>query len=515
MYTIKIKDFLTKTFNYIFLFLFAFIFISVIFANNNSTFSYKILPSIIAFLIILSLLFCIPFLLSKYDKPRNYLKNNSSNVIFISMIILMIIQLYMVYALTTPIGWDSGIVVSGAVQKDLNEGTYFYSYFSVYPNNLFLMFLFRIISNLIGSTGLWVKLNALSIVAVDTSLILTFYIINKIKDLKSAYLCFYLSALTFGIFAWIIVPYSDILAMPFTISTYALYLKLFDSKHNSTSKSIIYSLIIGAFLFIGYLIKPTVVIVFIGIVLCKLIFSLNHASTFNLKNIIKKVIPSILIIATILVSNSIWTQYIYNQNIITINKDLKTPMSHFFMLGLSSHDGMYGAWNAEDVNLTLTYNTKEEKIQANKKVIKERLQNYGILGYSNFLLNKTRWITSEGNFFFGGEGNFAKFEITDNSPLIRNLVYTNGKYNKVYQYFLQGIWISVIFLILISSISMSRNKHINDFHNFTFSMIIFGIILFILLFEGRSRYLILYLPFFTMYASNGLNNILSLVSKKK
>lgn len=141
------------------------------------------------------------------------------------------------------------------------------------------------------------------------------------------------------------------------------------------------------------------------------------------------------------------------------------PMSHFFMLGLSYKDGRYGAWNANDLNFSLSFNTKEEKIEANKKVIKQRFENFGPLGYANFILNKARWIT-------------------------------------------------LMFLISISTLNFILNKK-NNFYDFSFSIIIFGIILFILLFEGRSRYLILYLPFFTMYASNGLNTIIKKLHDNK
>lgn len=184
------------------------------------------------------------------------------------------------------------------------------------------------------------------------------------------------------------------------------------------------------------------------------------------------------------------------------------------MLGLSYKDGRYGAWNANDLNFSLSFNTKEEKIEANKKVIKQRFENFGPLGYANFILNKARWITSEGNFFWGGEGNFANFKIDDSSSIVENLIYTNGKYYSLYQYIIQGVWITLMFLISISTLNFILNKK-NNFYDFSFSIIIFGIILFILLFEGRSRYLILYLPFFTMYASNGLNTIIKKLHDNK
>ena len=510
-----IKTLLIKYFNYFFLFLFSFLFLSVLFINNSSTFSYKIFPQFISFIMVLGIFFIICFVLFKEKKINTYLKNNYKNILFISMIILMFIQLYIIFSATTTIGWDCGIVVTGATATDLNSSSYYYSYFSTYQNNLFLLFVARILSKIMGGKHLWGILNIVSMICIDISLILTFYIMHKVKNLKTAYISFFLSICTFGLFAWIIVPYSDTLSMPFTIGSYALYLKIkdtnkYDIKDNKNLlKRIIYSIFMALSIFIGYLLKPTVVIVIIGIILCTIIFNIdNIKAKISVKKITYRILPLLIIFITFLGGTKAWNSYIYKQQIIPINKDAAMPMSHFFMLGLNYTEGRYGAWNADDLSVSLSQNTKKEKIEANKKVIKERLKNYGPLGYVNFLLNKARWITSEGNFYWGGEGNFAIFNI-DNAPsIVKNIIYTNGKYYSIYQYIIQGIWITLLLLIILSSLnSLINDKQIN-YYDFSFSIIIFGIILFILLFEGRSRYLILYLPFFTMYASNGLNLLL-------
>lgn len=100
------------------------------------------------------------------------------------MVIIMFIQLYIIYFATTSIGWDCGIVVSGATANDLNTSSYYYSYFSTYPNNLFLLFIVKSLCKILGCSYIWRKLNIISMISIDLSLILTFYIVHKIKDLK-------------------------------------------------------------------------------------------------------------------------------------------------------------------------------------------------------------------------------------------------------------------------------------------------------------------------------------------
>ncbi|MGE4599385.1 hypothetical protein ACEWF1_10115, partial [Bifidobacterium longum subsp. longum] len=46
----------------------------------------------------------------------------------------------------------------------------------------------------------------------------------------------------------------------------------------------------------------------------------------------------------------------------------------------------------------MSHLTYQEKVDANNAVIKQRLRQYGVVGYSTFLLTKFRNFTSDGSF---------------------------------------------------------------------------------------------------------------------
>ncbi len=501
----RLQNFLIKAFNHFFLFSVSFLFISLLFFNN-STVGYDKLRQVLFAGIIFIISALILFKISKQKAIILWLQEKYRQVIIISIILVALVQIYIISTSSTSIGWDVGIIVNAALSDNLNKIS---EYFSIYPNNLLLLFLFRSIAHFLGAQYIWLKLNILCILAVDISILLVFYIVRHIINIKWAYIAYCISLLTFGFFSWIIVPYSDVLAMPFTIGTYALYIEFKNSKTNGLK--IRYSVLIAIINYIGYLIKPTVVIILIAIFVIEILYNIN-----KIKQKVFHISLYALMIIVMLFSNIAWNAYIQNQNIIKIDSELKTPLTHFYMMGLNYSNGFYGAWNSKDVELTDSYKTHAKKVKANMKVIDSRLNNYGLAGYLEFLTAKARWITSEGNFFWGGEGDFAKFQIDKHSSIIQNLIYTNGNYYSYYQYFVQGIWICLMFLCAFPFLlNIINRKSEDDMHISLVRCTIFGIILFILLFEGRSRYLILYLPFFCILATSGIKGIVNYITKFK
>lgn len=131
-------------------------------------------------------------------------------------------------------------------------------------------------------------------------------------------------------------------------------------------------------------------------------------------------------------------------------------------------------------------------------------------GISVFLNEKLLWITNDGTFFWGGEGGFFQGV----SPSVEAMQGNWGKTLKSWividspnysflQTLQQGLWL--LFLVLIAV-----PLFIKDEFDLTCDLIgclrfsAVGILSFILLFEGRSRYLISFLPVFAMLATYGL-----------
>lgn len=488
------------TFGIVFFAVFLWLFISLCFFNN-STSEYDMGKQMLSFGLIAALSFVGFYVLRKIKVVRNIVASHFTAVLVISMVVLFILQSILVTYTSTPIGWDCGKIVDTAFSQNMSSES---EYFSFYPNNLFLLFLFRIVSKILSALQIgdpWLPLSLLNTFAVDAAILFSVLSMKKIFGNKSAAITFFFAVLLIGFFPWLTVPYSDTLSMPFVVYSFFLYLQI--DGQDSLTKKIGLGGCMGLSVGIGYLIKPTAVIPLIAITLLHILCT-NFSKKGFLKN--SSFIPAAL--AVFLLINGGFGLFVSHQTKIPIDPEKATPMSHFIMMGLKeveiSPNILYGAWNAEDIILTHSIPIKAERIAANKQVIHERLQEFGPVGYLKFLNNKARWITSEGNFFWGGEGGFAEYDQIK-SQTIREVVDPYGKYFDVYDYVAQGIWIFVMLLLVAPAVLRKKNV----FHRETAIMrcAIFGILCFILLFEGRSRYMINHLPFFIMLASYGFLSI--------
>lgn len=488
--------------NALFFLLFSGLSFSALF-RNNSTFSYRTLPSLAALLFIAAILFFAAWLIHRLQKQKSlyldwYFRHEKAGLFFLFFLIF-IIQLSIVSFTHTSIGWDVGMVMNVALSGSPNEHA---AYFSRYPNNFFLFLFFRFLGKTLGRIiNIWLAAGLVNILFVDIALFLSCFCAKKCFGRKTFYCVFALSALLFAFFPWLIVPYSDTLSMPFPIGIFACFLCFREAEKRP--KKIMFAVLAGLLTWIGYLIKPTVIIAWIAVAIvgCFLPFSAKksfrqHAGFLLLTGIL------------FFLGSIIWQSFLYHQQWMEIDPQKAAPAEHFFMMGLNQGKGTYGAYKEDDVAFTFSFATLEERKEADLQVAFQRLQEYGPGGYLRFLWNKARWVTSEGIFFWGKEGHFADFS---KSPFndFQNLFYPTGSFFPLFLYLAQGVWLLTLFLLIIPFWPGCRFRKNKSFEALPLTALLrcalLGILLFILLFEGRSRYLILYLPCFSLLSGWALS----------
>ena len=268
----------------------------------------------------------------------------------------------------------------------------------------------------------------------------------------------------------------------------------------------------------GYLIKPPCVIMGIAIILVE-IFYFSFKNIKNIKTTLINFIAMILIF--ILGATSIYKIYDYykDKNISKYITDemyetYSTPFTHFIMMGMSTNElagkPVYGVWYLYDVDGTNSKMGQKAKKQYNLEVIKQRLHNFGIKGYVKFVYNKMNFITSDGTFYYWLEGNQTYLPKNQSKIAVKlqKFYYVLSKeYSAITGNLLEILWI--ILLIGIAFSYKYQNKNIN-----ILKLSILGIILFIVIFEGRSRYLYNYIPIFIIMGTIGLQNIIKFISNK-
>ena len=218
-------------------------------------------------------------LLKKYVDLLN--KKQCSILLMFYFLVAFALQIFLIKKIFFLTGWDVGQLRCAADQAaqglKFQSGNEYNYYFSFYPNNVFILFISTIITKVAYIIGMdsHLLLSIVGALSVNVSIILLVKIVGLITHNKHlCVLAIFISTIFIMFTPWIIIPYSDTYAMFFT--TVVLYVYL--NKDNLNKY--VSAFFIVLFAFIGYKVKPTVIIVLIAIILIEV-----WKNLFNLKNI--------------------------------------------------------------------------------------------------------------------------------------------------------------------------------------------------------------------------------------
>lgn len=426
------------------------------------------------------------------------------------LVLVALRQIYLASLLYQKIGWDMGAMWQYAKEiKDtgtLADG----SYLSMYPNNkaltMFIYFLMKLMRNASEQTVYW-ALVVINIILIDTSFCMSFYLAKKYFDNWTAVISTAAEVFLLGLSGWIIVPYSDTMTVWIPLAILCLY-QMAKEKKKIFSKVIALALI-GFLLVWGYHLKPQCVIVFIAILMCCFV---------TIRSIPKgKMIWLPVGIIVGIVVGMFTFQFasadVFQNKII---KGISIPSSHFFMMGMNENPTSVGlgAWDGDSVNYTSSAEGggTKDRDAACKERIRQYFEGYGVRGYLHHLFQKGAWIFGDGSFFWQGEGTFYQEDYSyqegnQKQQEIRELYYGSyGGYDgtKLQAFFAKksGLWFCVIAFMTIFVLSYGRKSKFAE-EKTILALAAFGCLLFTMLFEGRSRYLINYIPFYCILGAGG------------
>lgn len=441
----------------------------------------------------------------------NHLSKAECNILLIvGCISLFILQLYIAYNIYFLSGWDVGILRDASTyfadNQVLDSQCIYSFYFARYPNNVFLTFIFTIIKQItmfIGSNNLDFSLVIGGILLLNISA----WFITKcaaiiFKDRYYSILTLFIYSIYIALSPWMVIPYSDTYSIVFTVMVLYFY---FNRKNMNSyiAWGLIFSLSM-----IGYLIKPTCIIVLIAILLIefwKFIFYSNKEKLKCSRYLL--VLFSCIMILMSLKSLS------YNYLGYRSSEKERFPLSHFLMMGMNPVTK--GVYYGEDVNYTGSFIGEKEKVNANLEMINNRLNDYGISGYFKLLCEKLMTNYNDGTFAWGVEGNFYAGILEPPNKTVaktlRDIYYSEGKYYGGYEVYQQTIWIMILFFMLFS-IKRLINEVEKDLYVIILTII--GITMFLLLFEARARYLFLYSPYYILLAVVGIQCFIKFMHRK-
>lgn len=367
-------------------------------------------------------------------------------------------------------------------------------YFSRYPNNLLLGWVFAQVRGVAVSLGLErFEYGLLLVMQCALNALTGAVLVLLLRELGCSrgklVFGYGLYVLLIGLSPWVSIPYSDSMGLPFPCL--AAWLALRRGKKTAPALILRWALV-GLCVWIGYRIKPQALFILPAILLRGL-FSLRQRA------VRKAALPSLAGLAAGVLAASLLCGAAVNSLQLPLEPEAAFGPAHFLMMGLNSET--MGVYSREDVEFSKAIPTRQERSAANFRVAGERARALGLGGLTGLAVQKTLTNYGDGTFCWDGEGEFYISAPERGSSrfgqFFRDLYYSRaweGRYFRLWANAEQLLWMAVL---LLGCVCAWRTA---DARLECLMLAILALSAFELLFEARARYLYIYVPLYIALA---------------
>ena len=435
------------------------------------------------------------FLIYKFSHKKTKIDSKEfKKYLIILFAVIAILQTILITHIYFYTDWDVRVIrnivkkfiETGAVKDDF--------YLSVYPNNILLTFILAFIKKIPFIGKYYITTLLINATLVNISGLLTALTLKNLKSEKAALLSYTILIPLILLSPWIVIPYSDTFALPCVTAIIYLYSK-------KDKKRLDYFMM-GLITILGYKIKPTVIIMVMAIFIVEFLCNYNQMSLKMIRNSMKIVVTFLCgaIIAFATVKLGKW--YLKFEPV-----SYAQPITYIHYLAMGQNDKTLGSYSQKDVDDTHNYG-KGYDIHKFKQRVLSRSVSETIVFYTK----KTILNFNDGSFCWGLDGTF--FSKTVKAPnkfakFLRQIYYSDGKY---YRLFLQiQHWLWLLVLLYCPWIVKKNNKK----EELVIMLSIIGLVLFLTIFEPRTRYMYCYSEVYLIAAILGLYNLKGFIDKNK
>lgn len=444
---------------------------------------------------------------------------------------MMCWQVMLFFALGPATGADAEWIIDYVIDPQVitAKGLNGASYLSNSPNNYLLFFIelgiYKVLPFVTSAESLLLVMRVISALVVDACAVGLYVVAKRYLDASIANIVLLFWCVLLGLSGWCMHPYSDTLCIPFSVINCAfcfwlLSQKTIDKAFLSNWKHLVLVFLFGLNLAVTYNMKPSAVIPVIALVVA-LFLKASHRFLIALLAFL------MLMAGGFLCANISYNHVVRTQQLVPYNHDLSLSPQHYVMMGMTGT----GGYLESEYQFTMSYPAYQEKVNANNTVIKQRLHQYGIVGYFTFLLTKFRNFASDGSF---GVQRYAdnvfspkvftnkRLNAIQHNYVVQKIsrLYTGGSsLNRTLIQIEQVFYILLVSGLLLNCVRMSKfffkedvlpaensEEHIS--YNVWLAVSMFGAIIFLLIFEsGHSRYLIQFLPIMLLMSGTGISSI--------
>lgn len=441
----------------------------------------------------------------KIQKKFSDIDDKRLNITFLIMLVIMlIIQFVLALSMISKPVTDWMVIdevsksyaVNGNMEHIYDNLPYNRDYLARYTNNngivVLLSFYYRIMYMIFGTIPIEAPV-ILNTLFISASVVFCFLIAKKAFGNFHALITMILCFLFLPYYTYCTYFYTDSISMPFAILSIYLFICGYDSK------KMIYKILLfffsGVSCAVGFALKGSIIIVLVAVIIYMIY-----------KGGIKRILlGSGMIIAGFLALTISFNGLVSSLQITTdeILEKEQYPLTHWIMMGLKDN----GNYNQEDSTFTYRAGNYEEKKAANIEEIGNRISEYGVFGLVNHIVIKANFTWSDGTYWISHH----IYEPYNDYNFLHQFFLMEGNCYFIFLSISSGMQLLMLIMIcfsLFSSVQKQRFDYITLMH-----IIIFGVYLFFLIWETRSRYIFNFTPIFIIIWANGIISVLDKIKK--
>ncbi len=398
--------------------------------------------------------------------------------------------------------WDARTLWRFAGQLEAGEHTAYLGYYlSRYPNNVAMLALDRLVLKLAGAldvTGYTVAV-WVNGVFLFTTLVLVFVTVRMLGRPFPALVAEVVTFLLAGLSPWMAVPYTDMAAMPFAAGTAALGVAGLQSlRKDRPWRSLVLLAATGVVGGAAAVLRTTPIVIVVALGLA-LVLTLLHRSTRARREGMRTALAGIVVLALVFAGSTALGRDVTTGWLAptTLNLQRTPPPQWWMAMGLKTVESArghtwYGGFDGVMVRQSAYMQGDGLKLYSQRE-LEQQLRSMGPSGVVVFEARKQRFNWGDGMFFAWGEdGDAHPGRFLDDDPTSRQVQawqHTTGTYYPLRGAMAQGLWLGLLLWLGTGLLGGAYGRG-----RVFLTLSILGLTAFVLLFQGRSRYLFSFVP---------------------
>lgn len=533
----KLKNISVAAFAALLLMLFLPVFYHVIMYGNNMNYNpdHKIYALygnrvMLALTLIGVVGFLVIMFLAKKIPTNKYTVRAFVGVAFVVSVLFYLVNVHVAKCIAFYGGWDCGMVAKSAKWvyegKDLGYDNYYYIFTNNVPITWLLNKLYSFASQWKGypydPEFIWIQFQCAMHAVTVFLAAMTVLLVSKNIGLSGLVLI--VNMVVLGLSPWKVIPYTDAAPIAFPILTIFLYVLFLQMK--SRWRYLLWFLVslVGM---LGGILKATCYVTLIAIVIVDCIWVVLQKNKAVEK--MKELVLRLMLVVCGIVLATGCKNGMYKALNYEYNYDLDIGWTGFLYDGLN--EASTGACSEDGYLIVQEFagRPRAEREEFVMEGIRNRIAEKGFGGLMDFWLRKQVMTYNDGTFSWYQEGFFnvkSYDELTDSSwkePL-RDFYWLEGENYLHFVTISHGVWMFVLVGILVEAgvvllgaiVALRKGKDVEtegscEIHISTVLILTFiGVFLFVMLFEGRARYLYTSVPVFVTMAVTGFYKLVNL-----